>query len=169
MHAFGTLYERYADMLFKAAVSRLKNDEIAKDLVQEVFITLYQKRYDTTHIHDLKNWLYACMRNRVLNEIRNTLLHEQHNSKLQTTGHTAEPVINYDLGVLEKKYVAILESLSTRCREVFVLSRSEHLSNKSIAEKLNISTKAVEKHITSALRVLRRDLISKVKTIFFFL
>src|ERR1700712_312857 len=80
--AFKTLYNRYVDFLYQAGMSRLPDEVVIQDMVQEVFITLFTKRKELDHITELKGWLFACLRNRVLNEIRNTRLHQVHHEQI---------------------------------------------------------------------------------------
>ncbi|RYU92121.1 RNA polymerase sigma-70 factor [Mucilaginibacter terrigena] len=160
--AFKILYNRYASYLYRTATGRLNNEVIAQDLVQEVFVSLYNNRHNLGHITELKGWLYACLRNRILNEIRNEQLHLRHHEQmaLKTTAVT-QTYDSYDLHVLEQQYKKALSQLSGRSREVFLLSREQHLSNKDIADKLQVSLKAIEKHITSALKIMRRELVTR--------
>jgi DNA-directed RNA polymerase specialized sigma24 family protein len=145
--AFKTLYNRYIDFLYQAGISRLADEVVIQDMVQEVFVTLFTKRKELGHITELKGWLFACLRNRIINEVRNTRLHHLHST--------------YDAQLLEKQFEQALNQLSNRSRLVFLLSRKENLSNKSIAEKLQVSLKAVEKHMTSALKIMRQELAGK--------
>ena len=66
---------------------------------------------------------------------------------------------------LKEKITEIVEDMPERCQEVFKLSRYEYMKNKEIAEKLNISIKMVEKHISKALTILRRDLSGYIATL----
>lgn len=160
--AFKTLYNRYVDFLYQAGISRLGDEVVIQDMVQEVFVTLFTKRKELGHIIELKGWLFACLRNRIINEVRNTRLHQLHHEQImaQTTDVT-HLHSTYDAQVLEKQFEHALNQLSNRSRTVFLLSRKENLSNKTIAEKLQVSLKAVEKHITSALKIMRQELAGK--------
>jgi RNA polymerase sigma-70 factor (family 1) len=160
--AFKVLYNRYAASMYRTATGRLNDEVIAQDLVQEVFVSLYNNRNNLSHITELKGWLYACLRNRILNEVRNQLLHQRHHDQIALKTNTvAQPYDNYDLQVLQQQYKKALAQLSSRSREVFLMSREQHLSNKDIADRLQVSLKAIEKHITSALKIMRRELVTR--------
>jgi len=160
--AFETLYNRHVDFLYQAGMSRLPDEVVIQDMVQEVFITLFTKRKELGHITELRGWLFACLRNRMLNEIRNTHLHQVHHQQITEQITTVvQQHSAYDAEVLEKQFERALNQLSNRSRQVFLMSRHEHLSNKSIAEKLQVSLKAVEKHITGALKIMRQELAGK--------
>lgn len=160
--AFKTLYNRYVDFLYQAGISRLSDEVVVQDMVQEVFVTLFSKRRELGHITELKGWLFACLRNRIINEVRNTRLHQLHHEQIIAQNNdVAQMHCNYDAQVLEKQFEQALKQLSNRSRIVFLLSRKENLSNKTIADKLQVSLKAVEKHITSALKIMRQELAGK--------
>ncbi|MBL4675000.1 MAG: RNA polymerase sigma-70 factor [Mucilaginibacter sp.] len=160
--AFKLLYNRYVNYLYRVATSRLTDDAVAQDMVQEVFVSLYNNRNNLGHITELKGWLCACLRNRILNEIRNERLHQRHHEQIAFKSPSAAMSYdNYDLQVLQKQYQKALAQLSERGKEVFRMSREEHLSNKDIAERLQVSIKAIEKQMTGALKIMRRELVTK--------
>lgn len=157
--AFQAIYQRYADMLYKTAFKRLPVAHKAEDLVQEVFISLYRNRHSATKINDLRAWLFACLRNQILNEIRNFNTHKKHDMLLAAQSSAATlSYPEYDLRKLELQFHNALTLLTERCRKVFLLSRVKNLPNKKIAEQLDISIHGVEKHMTSALRILKKEL-----------
>ncbi|WP_158538699.1 RNA polymerase sigma-70 factor [Chitinophaga skermanii] len=160
--AFETLYQRYVDMMYRTAFKRLQSKAAADDVVQEVFVNFYEKRHQLAADQHVKAYLFASLRNRILNEFRNHLIHEQHHANIAAT----QAQHNYlQLGIdgktLEMKFRQVLEQMPVKCREVFELSRFEALPNKSIAERLGISVNTVEKHISKALAILRKELSSQ--------
>lgn len=155
--AFETLYRRHADALYQAAYRKLPVPHLVEDLLQEVFANLYRKRAGLGDIDNIKAYLYNALRYRILNELRNSLLHAEHHRKLPPET-AAEADIRYDLQQLEKRFAEALEQLTERSREIFLLSRRDHLSYKEIADRLGISVKAVEKHMSRSLEVMRHEL-----------
>ncbi len=155
-NAFKTLYDRHARVLYLAAFKKLPVPHLLEDLLQEVFLTLYRKRSSLGEITNLRAYLHSALRNRILNELRNSLIHEQHHQQLSVP-EAAESPCNYDLQLLEKRFGEALDRLSERSREIFLLSRRDELSYKEIAERLGISVKAVEKHMGKALQVMRSE------------
>ncbi|RFS24778.1 RNA polymerase sigma-70 factor [Chitinophaga silvatica] len=154
--AFETLYQRYAGNLYHHAYSRFPVPHLVEDMLQEIFINLYKKRHTLTDVKNIKAYLYGAMRNRIFNEIRNSLIHEEHHQHIQTA-KSSETEITYDVKVLEKRLAQALDKLTERSKEVFLLSRQANLSNKEIAERLGITVKAVEKHMGKALQVMRSE------------
>ncbi len=161
--AFKVIYNRYAGYLYRAATARLKDDIAAEDMVQEVFVKLYSNRGKLSGVENLKAWLNTCLRNIILNELRNDHIHQLHHKVIAEQLPVGEQLYHdYDMHVLQGHFNRALLQLSERSREVFLMSRREYLNNKVIADKLQVSVKAVEKHITAALKLLRKELISKM-------
>ncbi|MGF6847268.1 RNA polymerase sigma-70 factor (family 1) [Chitinophaga sp. W3I9] len=154
--AFEVLYQRHAAELYQHAYKKFPAPHLLEDMIQEIFISLYKKRATLTGIKNAKAYLHGALRNRILNELRNSLLHEQHHQQLPVTT-TAETDNTYDLKLLEQRFALALDKLTERSREIFLLSRRDHLSNKEIALRLGISVKAVEKHMGKSLQVMRGE------------
>lgn len=154
--AFETLYQRHAAALYNHAYKKFPVPHLLEDMLQDIFTTLYKKRAALTEIKNLSAYLHGALRNRILNELRNSLLHQQHHQHLPIE-KIAETANTYDYKLLEKRFALALDKLTERSREVFLLSRRDHLSNKEIAQRLGISVKAVEKHMGKSLQVMRHE------------
>jgi RNA polymerase sigma-70 factor (ECF subfamily) len=155
--AFETLYQRHAGAMYAYAYKKVPVPAIVEDLLQEVFTNIYRRRAELAHIENVASYLYNALRNRIFNELRNSLLHEQHHRQLPADQPDGLH-INYDLRELEKAFAAALDKLTERSREIFLLSRRDHLTYKEIAGKLGISVKAVEKHMSRTLGMMREEL-----------
>ncbi len=158
--AFEYLFKGYFPRLLGYALRFIPDEEQARDLVQECFATLWEKRVLIVP-GSLCSLLFTMVRNSCLNHLK----HQQVVKKQQLTyleNQQGEEQLFYAdmmqhtdcqllLHELQEQIDRVVESLPERCREVFLLSRQEGLKNREIAEKLNISTTAVEKHIAKAL------------------
>ena len=155
--AFEQIYERYWMKLYADAVRRVGSTEEAKDLVQDLFITLWAKR-ETIVIHkSLGAYLFTSIKHRILNYIksnvvRNDYLHSLGNAIDQFDNSVEQNVTAEDLENFINKRI---DDLSPRVKEVFLLSRNENLSVKEIAEKLNVSDQTVKNQLTKAVKDLR--------------
>lgn len=160
--ALNLLYERYWEKLFISAHNLVKKREVCEDIIQEVFISIWQKRGEIKIHTSLKSYLYTSVTYKVYDYFRKNSkaieieLFENFEKRLQDS--TPESKLIY------KELVAHLNAainlLPEKSKIVFKLSRENQLSHKEIAKKLNISTKTVEAHITTALKILRTSLSS---------
>lgn len=155
--AYTEIYDRYAPLLYMHAYKRLKNREEAKDIIQELFITIWERRSEIELKSSLSAYLYTSIRNRVLKVISHKQVESSYIISLQ---HSIEKgYASTDYLVREKELIDIIEkeinALPSKMRLVFNLSRKSHLSHKEIAEKLDLSESTVKKQVNNALKVLR--------------
>ncbi|OOQ59779.1 RNA polymerase sigma-70 factor [Mucilaginibacter pedocola] len=168
--ALAAIYEAYWYKLYKSAWALLKSKELAEDVVQEVFMQLWNLRGRLSIGHSLNAYLYASVRFQAFRTIKDRRLHEDIFDELYHHLLTTPALQDFELRELKNRIEDVVEQLPPQCKTVYKLSREEHLSHKQIAEQLHISTKAVEKHLTKALRVLRLNLRDLVTIeIFFYL
>ncbi|WP_211092898.1 RNA polymerase sigma factor [Chitinophaga polysaccharea] len=157
--AFEAIYNVYAVPLLNAAFRRLRSEEEAKEVVQEVFISLFLKKNEIKYAGNLGGYLHTVLRHRILDIFRVDLLYASHHQQLRQQQEGA----CYLEDRLERKELALrlqqcINRLPDKCREVFILSRYDGLSYKAIATRLKISVNTVEKHVGKALRLLRLQL-----------
>lgn len=154
--AFELVYERYAAKLYYSAYRLFHDRDVCEDLVQELFIDLWVKRNQLS-ILSLESYLKVAIRNRVIYYIRT----KKATLDLDAVQHLTDKYAA-DSSLFQQDITRLLETnmatLPEKCRQIFTLSRKEHLSNKEIACQLNISIKTVENQMTIALRYLRSGL-----------
>lgn len=165
--AFAELYRRYWASLYQSAFHLLLDKDSCEDIVQDIFIWLWERR-DRLEISTLKTYLHAAVKYKVANHFRDgktkiSVFDERFEGEIQ---HSYEDTY-LEVKELQAIIDAFTEYLPDRCRKVFLLSRGQHLSNKQIAEKLSISEKTVENQITTALRKLRISLSRTFLSFFF--
>lgn len=155
--SFEELYNRYWDKLYSHAYKRVQKEEIAEEIVQDFFTSLWINRTMLQITISFNSYTYAAVRNLVFKYYQKEYSHKKYQevARLYATesDHSTEDLIDYNdlLRTIEKEVVA----LPPKCQGVYRLSRNEYKSNKEIANILQISEKTVENHITRALRVLR--------------
>lgn len=157
--AYTEIYDRYILILLNHAYNKTRDREEAKDIVHEVFTTLWARRENFNCQSNLSGYLYAAVRNNILNQVvHNDVKGKYLASIAQFINYNNSQVITDHL-VREHQLSSIIEKeiaeLPPKMREVFELSRKQHFSHKQIAEKLEISEQTVSKHVTNALRILR--------------
>lgn len=158
--AFSEIYSRYWDKLFIHALRMTREPEAAQDVIQELFINLWEKRESLDPKTNLAGYCYTTARNRVLNHIRNHKYRNDFMTELaefleQHQQTAAEPLQEKELAEAIEREIA---NLPPKMREIFELSRKQQLSYKEIAGQLDISDKTVKKQVSNALRILRLKL-----------
>jgi len=166
--AFDQIYAKYWKPLYRLAFKILKDEQDSEDAVQETFVRFWEnrKKLESTHI---KGWLSTTSYRLVLK----TLQARKQQDSIDGVSYN-EPLADpadqsMDMRQLQLQIDACVEKLSNQCRNVYKLSREEHLSVKDIANSLSISPNTVEIHITRALKKIRRGLGYIIMLIFFFL
>lgn len=155
--AFNALYLRYWEGLYRFAYGMLRDEEQAKDILQDIFFAIWRNR-ESTEIRSTAAYLYRAVRyevTRALRKGRLTAAHEEYLAALPSPETSEE---HLHLADLENQVKQTLEKLPRKSREVFYLSRFQDLSNKEIAQKLSLSPRTVEWHISSALQSLRQSI-----------
>jgi RNA polymerase sigma-70 factor (family 1) len=156
--ALSIIYKRYWQMLYTSSFNILKDRQACEDILQDLFIKLWHNRSTIQITASLKAYLYASIRYEVYRRIRTgTVRVDIYNNLLERIG-TPAAYGNLEHKELIAQVSSIIGTLPEKCKEVYKLSREEHLSHKEIASRLNISTKTVENHLTKALRQLRSSL-----------
>ncbi|CAL1518435.1 RNA polymerase sigma-70 factor [Chitinophaga sp. MM2321] len=153
--AFDEVYQRHWNVLFKSAYYLLQDKAASMDIVQDVFVWLWEHR-DHLVLTTLRGYLIMAVRYKVANYVRNSKVRTAFIAaqQLQEITDTSEEWI-LELKELKAIIAHFTEALPSRCKEVFYLSRQEHLSNREIAHRLGISEKTVENQLTTALKKLR--------------
>lgn len=163
-NAFNSLFGMLWEPMYTYASSLVMNDSTAKDLVQEVWIDYWQRR-ETIEVQNVKSYLFKAIRYKCYNALRDMKFNKIQIEVAHSVYIDSEVEMEADLADLSKRIDETISSLPKRCQEVFILSRVNHVNNKEIAEKLNISQRSVENQISFALRRLRKEL-STVKALF---
>jgi len=159
---FDEIFRQYSKPLFYYA-AKFVEDEVARDIVQDVFAKLWSDQKITIKL-SLNSFLFTMVRNSCLRylekqKVRNKYLESTklklQEEELQFYMDEKTSLIEQEL---ENKLNEVLQSLPERCRQIFTMSRYENKKNKEIAEELDISIKAVEKQITKALATIRTEM-----------
>ena len=158
--ALTEIYNTYWKLLYASAFNVLKNKQLSEDVVQNVFISLWNNRKQLEIKVSLKSYLYACTRYQVFAVIRKNeqKLHVDLLDNIDNRLRKTSPETKLIYKELVEQIDHTISLLPKKCRIVYKLSREKHLSHKEISQKLNISTKTVENHITKALSLLSNSL-----------
>ena len=155
--AFNEIYKRFQGLLFVYACRVTREENEAEDIVQEVFIYLWDKRTKLAHIDSLSAWLYQAVRYRFFDRLDRRKVRTDHRATLQQ--FLDQGAYSPDEYVREKELIQLVEkgiaALPSKMQEIFILSRKEQLSHKEIASRLNVSEKTVKNQVHNALRIIK--------------
>ena len=159
-NAIDLLYTTYSRKLYKFAFSYLKTDEDALDVVQDVFVSLWDKRHNLKENTNLEAYLFTITKNSVISIFRKKISEKEYLEHLRrmAVAEYDENEEQYDYQRLSEKIQEIIGKLPEQRRLIFRMSKEKGQSNKSIAEELNISVKTVEDHMTKARRFIKKHL-----------
>jgi RNA polymerase sigma-70 factor (ECF subfamily) len=165
-NAFELLYKRYWPTLYDAAHQRLKNNQQAEDIVQDIFINLWTRRAHLK-IDNLPAYLCTAVRFRVFNYVHRDLAAEAFYEPFEAmAAHHA----GADGQLLEKEMMQLVEayakSLPEKRRRIFLMHLTGNLSTREIADQLRVSQKTVQNQLGTALHGLRTHIIPAL--LFFF-
>jgi RNA polymerase sigma-70 factor (family 1) len=166
---FEVLFREYFRPLTVFAKQYVKVQEVAEDIVQDLFLYLYEKEDIGEHDNSNGNYLYRMVRYRCLNHLEFQKIRNRKHPEMQTNpaSNPNDPLEMVKRIELEHKYLQSLENLSPKCREVFEMSRLEGKKNQEIANELKLSKRTVETHISQALKILRKKLSDYLSVILF--
>lgn len=155
--AFTEIYNRYWSVMYVHVYKMLRDEEEAKDVIQEIFSNLWLKASHIKSSQNVSGLLYTAARNRVFNLIEQNRVRNNYVQSIAAFVQQVDP--NTVDQVDEKQLIAVIEqeilNLPPKMREVFELSRKDNLSHKEIATKLNLSYQTVKKQVQNALKIIK--------------
>lgn len=160
MLAFDVFYKRYIKRLYKFAFSILKTQEDAENIIQDVYLSFWINRQKVEKESSVRYYLFSLTYNATISLIRKRVKESQYIEHLKSL-----TILNQEPADLEIEYIEIkdklnniIDTLPERQKEVYLLHRVEGLKYTEISERLNISIKTVETHISRALGTIRQKL-----------
>nr|WKN39215.1 sigma-70 family RNA polymerase sigma factor [Tunicatimonas sp. TK19036] len=156
--AFECIYDQYWQALFNQAYKRLPQPEIVKELIQDLFTELWQKREALDVRSSLSGYLHVALRYKIFNYIKAEIVREKYlDSLLPSSGSrlVEEHIFFHELAAAYEKEI---HHLPPQAQRVYVLRHQQSLSYAQIAETLHISVSTVEKHMIKALKIIRENL-----------
>ncbi len=165
--AYRDLFYQYHGRLVLFAHKFTGDLQVSQDIVQDAFLKLWEKSPSLASLDVPRAYLFQSVKNSCLNHIRHIKI--RHSAEGQIVSQLLEAEKNHFLNQddplqslleqdVQRKIDEIIQSMPEKCREVFLLSRTEMLKNREIADRLGISVKMVEKQISKALMILRANL-----------
>lgn len=172
--AFDAIYNQYCHKLHQFVFMYLKQEEDAEEVVQEVFIKIWESREKVDVYLSFESFLFTIAYNSTMSLLRKRVSETKSREYLKSLQkiETEEKVIDeIQYNELNNKVQSLLEQLSPRQSEIYLLSREEGLSHKEIAIKLNISESTVNNHLVTILKFLKSNIDSSlfINSLFIFL
>lgn len=159
--AFALLYRRYWEELFVTAARALRDKDGAEDVVQDVFLSLWNRRYELTVEGSLAAYLHTSVRYKAIQYIEKNITRRDYLAILADVSVnflSPNAVINLQLKELQQIINSTVIKMPPKMQQVYRLSRQQQLSHKEIAEQMNISVETVKKHIQHALQLIKSAL-----------
>jgi len=152
---FKQVFISHYESLCRYAYTILKNAEEAEDVVQSMFVKIWEKREGLEVKHTIRAYLFKAVYHQCINLLEHRTVKLKHQVQLTHEMHaeTQRPVAFQD--ELEENIVAAIKTLPDQCRIIFMMSRYDELRYAEIASHLNISVNTVENQISKALKILR--------------
>lgn len=158
--AINEIYKRYQGVLYSHAYRRLPDREEVRDIIQDLFTYLWANRKQFQLSSSLSAYLYASVRNRVLNQYRNRKVRDNFAASLQEFIELGENVV--EEGLREKELRSLIEkeitALPEQMKLIFEMSRKLEMSHNEIAQELQLSPHTVRNQVHNALKILRGKL-----------
>lgn len=158
--AFSEIYRRYWKRMFKQAFSKTGSDDAAKEIVQDIFLDLWQRK-GSAQILELERYLFKAVKFQVLDFYDKQIVGKRHREALWAKfGEEATESVEDQMAFeeLNGRILECINGFSEKTREIFTLNRLEGRSVLEIARLLNLPERTVEYHITVGLRHLRGHL-----------
>lgn len=157
--AFEAIYERYSRRLVRYISDRVRSMDIAEDIVQEIFVSLWTRRSEANiNGASLQHYLYQAARNKIFTYFRSEKIRKRYAENFTLfLMNKVEDSTNDWMDMKETKELVerILSNLPDRCQTAFKLSRFENRPIPEIAQHMKISSRTVENYLTQALKEMR--------------
>ncbi|MEQ8336608.1 MAG: RNA polymerase sigma-70 factor [Cyclobacteriaceae bacterium] len=163
--AFEEIFRRYYNDLARYCFTLVRDETIAEEITQEVYIYLWEKKDNIEISSSLKSYLFSAIRNKSINYIKYELPKQRILIDISDTVLVEGTVFHEknDIKRLKKKIQVSINQLPEKCKQIFLLSRYGGMTYKEIAEDLDLSVKTVENQMSIALKKLRDLLESDLK------
>ena len=167
---YETIFRKHYQALCNYACGILKDMDDAEEVVQSIFLKLWEQRESIEINVSLKSYLYRAVHNTCLNRLKHLKIQDTYRQYvgdyLEDTFDSATDIM--DKNELENRIAEALGKLPEQCRLIFKMSRFEELKYQEIANKLGLSIKTIENQIGKALRIMRTELSDYLPVIFLF-
>jgi RNA polymerase sigma-70 factor (ECF subfamily) len=159
--AFTILYRRHWEEMFVVAAKALREKTNAADVIQDVFLSLWNRRHELKIEGSLTNYLHTAVRYKAIHHIEKNITRRDYLAVLADVSVNWLPPnaeVDLQLEELQKALSTVVTRMPPKMQQVYILSRQQQLSHKEIAEQLSVSVETVKKHIQHALQLIKAAL-----------
>jgi len=163
--AFYHIYERYSKRLYGFVLRYIKQKEDAEEIVQEVFVKIWESRNKIDAYSSFESFLFTIAYNTTISLLRkrsNEKKYLEYLKSLQQSANSPDLIDEIQFNELNDRVQSLLNELTPRQKEIFKLSREEGLTHDEIARKLDISVNTVKKHMSNTLALLKSQIDSNL-------
>ena len=153
--AFQVLYNRYYENLYRFTWRRVRDKDLALDLIQEVFTKTWQNRNSLDATQSIKAFLFRSVINLSIDHLRKQSVRNTVPLEFSPEPESDQEERSIDF---QQAFDSALQSLTDKQREVFIMRHVDGLKYEEIADILNLSVKAIEKRMTKTLKILRENM-----------
>ncbi|MEO9870529.1 RNA polymerase sigma factor [Ekhidna sp.] len=157
------LYDEYFESIRGFLYYKCGDIDLAEDLVQETFIKVWNNRDDLKR-ETLKSFLYTIANNLLMNHFNHQKVVREHQkgSTMEISSKSSSPQFQLEEKEFEQKLNDAISCLPDDCKEVFLMNRIDKLKYQEIADRLNLSVKAIEKRMSKTIGILKEQLGMKI-------
>lgn len=155
---FESYYKEHYKSFFLIACKYLKDSTLAEEVVNDVFIKIWEDGSNISINISLKSYIYKAVINRSINILQKIKKEQKLQEDLHFIFDQSYELVQIEENELAIRLYAAIDNLPEQCRKVFELSRFERLKQQEIADRLGISIKTVKNHVTHALKELNKKI-----------
>lgn len=156
--AFSMIYRHYSPRVFHTVMRLFRNEDMAADVVQDLFLKIWDKRADIDPTRNFEAYIHVIARNMAYSYIKDELkkLDDVTSCEWENCIDDDDPSLALEAMSTEEFMKKMVDSMPPIRRRIFIMSRFDNLSHKEIAARLGISERTVESHIYQALKIIRK-------------
>ena len=160
--AYTLLFDYFWEDMYVHAFSLVQCEDNAKDIVQEIWLDVWNRRASLNN-ENFEAYLHRAVRNNCFKYFRSNKFSKTQLQVIDTLDFFQNPKIEemHEVGAIESSIKKVMEKLPRRCKQIFMLSRYDHIPNEQIALQLGISKRSVENQLSIALKALREEIYLK--------
>jgi RNA polymerase sigma-70 factor, ECF subfamily len=158
--SFQLIFDKFKEKLYFFALSYLHSDSEAEEIIQNVFVSLWENRYSINEDLSIKDYLYKSVVNKIYNYFKHQAVRQKYHEHILIHESEEDDYMQSDIfyNDLKEMLQDLIEHLPARQKEIFKLSREEELSHNDIASKLGLSVRSVENNVYRALKYIKENL-----------